>query len=241
MFDAIAGRYDLLNRILSLGMDQRWRKAASRALDLAPNRPARVLDVATGTGDLALEIARQFPLATVTGLDPSERMLAIARQKAVNRNQNQTLSTRLVLLAGDAQRLEFPDGYFDGATIAFGIRNVPDRLRGLREMRRVVRPGGKVVVLELAQPRRGWLALGPRFYIRVVVPLIGALLSGRREYRYLQRSIHAFPPANEFADLMQTAGLSEVRYRSMTFGAVTLFVGTVPLNLPCALPDTSTM
>jgi demethylmenaquinone methyltransferase/2-methoxy-6-polyprenyl-1,4-benzoquinol methylase len=222
MFDAIAHRYDLLNRVLSGGVDRRWRRKTVAALRLGDG-PARVLDVATGTADLAIEIARRHPATEVVGVDPSAQMLEVGRRKLADR----TLDRRVALHLGDAQALEHPDGAFDAATIAFGIRNVPDRARGLAELRRVVRPGGRVAVLELSEPRRGLIAPLARFHVRVLVPRIGALLSGRREYRYLQTSIAAFPPAEEFAAMMEAAGLQMEEVRPLTFGVCHLYVGRV--------------
>jgi demethylmenaquinone methyltransferase/2-methoxy-6-polyprenyl-1,4-benzoquinol methylase len=219
MFDAIAPRYDLLNRVLSLGIDQRWRRKTCDALGLGPK--ADVLDVATGTADLALMIAKRHGDAQVTGLDPSTNMLAIGRQKVTAR----TLDGRVTLVPGDAMELPFADGSFDGVCIAFGIRNVPDRPRALGEMTRVLRPGGKLAVLELSEPRG---PLGPlaRLHVHHVVPWIGGLLSGSREYRYLQKSIAAFPPPEVFAGLMRDAGLGAVAATPLTFGACHLYVGT---------------
>ena len=220
MFDRIARRYDFVNRVLSLGMDGGWRRRTVRALQLG-QRP-RVLDIATGTGDLAIEIVRQRPSATVVGLDPSHEMLAIATRKLARRE----LADRVTLVAGDAQQLPFQSCEMDAATIAFGIRNVPDRLAALREMRRVVRPGGRIAVLELGEPDGKVLGRMARFHCRHVVPRLGALLSGSREYAYLQKSIAAFPPAGEFVELMQRAGLHVIETVPLTFGACTLFVAT---------------
>jgi demethylmenaquinone methyltransferase/2-methoxy-6-polyprenyl-1,4-benzoquinol methylase len=220
MFDKIAARYDAMNRVLSFGLDRGWRRRTVRALALG-DRP-RVLDLATGTGDLAVDIARLHPDATVIGLDPSRQMLAIAQQKLATRR----LADRVTLVRGDAQHLPYRDGELDAATIAFGIRNVPDRLAALREMARVVRPGGRVAVLELGEPRRGVLARAARFHTRHVVPRLGALLSGAREYRYLQCSIAAFPPSAEFAALMEHAGLHVIEVAPLTFGVCTLYVAT---------------
>jgi len=220
MFDKIAARYDAMNRVLSFGLDRGWRRRTVRALALGES--PRVLDLATGTGDLAVDLARSHPGATVIGLDPSRQMLAIARAKVLRRG----LADRVTLVRGDAQRLPYRDCEMDAATIAFGIRNVPDRLAALREMARVVRPGGRVAVLELGEPRRGWLARAARFHTRHVVPRLGALLSGAREYRYLQRSIAAFPPSAEFAALMERAGLHVIDVAPLTFGVCTLYVAT---------------
>lgn len=222
MFDAIADRYDLLNRIISLGVDQRWRRRTVERLAL--DGPARVLDLATGTGDLALLIARRHPEARVVGVDPSRNMLAIGAAKVARAG----LGGRVEMREGDAHELPFEDDAFDAATIAFGIRNVPDRARGVRELARVTRPGGRVAILELSEPRAGVLGALARFHVHHVVPTVGALLSGKREYRYLQRSIAAFPPPGEFAALMSDNGLCDVEVVSLTFGVCALYVGRVP-------------
>ena len=218
MFDRIAARYDFVNRVLSLGLDQGWRRRTVRELHLGD--APRVLDVATGTGDLAIAIARACPGATVVGLDPSAAMLAIAARKVARRGLS------IELEEGDAQALPFPSCSFDAATIAFGIRNVPDRAAGLREMARVVRPGGRIAILELGEPRRGIMARAARIHTRLIVPKLGALLSGAREYRYLQSSVAAFPPAAEFAAVMTANGLEVAAVIPLTFGACTLYVAT---------------
>lgn len=220
MFDRIAARYDRVNRVLSLGLDQGWRRKTVRALSLGA--APRVLDVATGTADLAIAIADLTPGAKVVGLDPSEGMLAIGRQKVARRD----LAERIELVVGDAQELPYPSCAFDAATIAFGIRNVPDRPRALRELARVVRPGGRIAILELGEPRSGLLARAARIHTRHVVPRLGALLSGKTEYAYLQRSIAAFPPAEEFAATMRANGLAVIAVTPLTFGACTLYVAT---------------
>jgi demethylmenaquinone methyltransferase/2-methoxy-6-polyprenyl-1,4-benzoquinol methylase len=219
MFDRIAGRYDLLNRVLSFGSDGRWRRRTAAALALGDS-PSRVLDVATGTADLAIEIAKRWPAARVIGVDPSNQMLGIGRLKVAARK----LDDRIELRAGDGMGLAIPDGSVDGATVAFGLRNFPDRMRGMRELARVVRPGGRVAILELAEPRG---ILGPlaRLHVHRIAPRLGALLSGAREYRYLSRSIAAFPPADEVAQMMRDAGLEPIEITPLTFGACTLFVG----------------
>lgn len=217
MFDAIAGRYDLLNRVMSLGLDRGWRRRAVRALDLGAN--ARVLDLATGTADLAIDIARAYPTASVVGLDPSPEMLRIAGEKTARAGID-----RISFVTGSAEELAFDDASFDGVTIAFGIRNVPDRARALREMARVTRPGGRVVVLELAEPREGWLGSVARLHVRHVLPRLGSILSGTSEYRYLQRSIAAFPPAEVFGETIAAAGLDVMTIEPLAFGACVLFV-----------------
>jgi demethylmenaquinone methyltransferase/2-methoxy-6-polyprenyl-1,4-benzoquinol methylase len=220
MFDAIAGRYDLLNRILSLGMDQGWRRRAVQALALGPG--ARVLDLATGTADLAIRIAETHPEATVIGMDPSRGMLDVGERKVAAHG----LAGRVELRVGDAQALPLESESVDGVAIAFGIRNVPDRSRALAEMARVTRTGGRIVILELSEPRTGLMGTLARTYVHGIVPAVGAVLSGAKEYRYLQRSIAAFPPPDEFARTMEGAGLSVLTVSPLTFGVACLFVAT---------------
>lgn len=220
MFDAIAARYDWMNRLLSFGIDQRWRKRTALALSLRDG--ARVLDLATGTADLALQVARERSSCHVVGLDPSVKMLEIGRRKV----EASGLSRRIELLQGDAQALPFPDQSFDGVCIAFGIRNVPDRAKALREMARVTRLGGRIAILELSEPNGGILAPFARFHVHTLVPTLGALLSGAREYRYLQRSIAAFPKASAFSELMASSGIEPLQLMPLTFGVCHLYVGT---------------
>jgi demethylmenaquinone methyltransferase/2-methoxy-6-polyprenyl-1,4-benzoquinol methylase len=181
---------------------------------------ARVLDLATGTGDLALMIARIHPEARVVGSDPSSRMLKVGADKVARSG----LADRVQLQAGDAQALPYEDDSFDGCCIAFGIRNVPDRSAALAEMARVTKPGGRIAVLELGEPSIGWLSPIARFHVRKVIPKIGGMLSGSREYKYLQESIAAFPSADDFAKQMQACGLNVLDVKPLTFGACTLFV-----------------
>jgi demethylmenaquinone methyltransferase/2-methoxy-6-polyprenyl-1,4-benzoquinol methylase len=218
MFDGIAARYDLVNRVISLGIDQSWRRKTVAALQLAAGH--RVLDLATGTADLAIQVARTEPSVSVVGLDPSSKMLEVGRQK-VARDQ---LDERVELVQGDAQALPFEPNSFDSVCIAFGIRNVPDRGKALREMARVTRPGGRIAILELSEPRSGLLGAMARFHIHTVVPYVGALLSGVKEYQYLQRSIAAFPPAEEFAALMRSSNLDVLGVHPLTFGVCHLYV-----------------
>ncbi|UCH30885.1 MAG: bifunctional demethylmenaquinone methyltransferase/2-methoxy-6-polyprenyl-1,4-benzoquinol methylase UbiE [Myxococcales bacterium] len=218
MFDQIAGRYDLLNRLMSMGIDQSWRRKTVAAMELPTD--ALVLDLATGTADLALMIARLHPDAKVVGSDPSARMLEVGNEKV----ERSGLGGRVALEVGDAQELPYDDDTFDGCCIAFGIRNVPDRSAALREMARVTRPTGRVAILELGEPSVGWLSPIARFHVRKVIPRLGGMLSGSREYKYLQESIAAFPPADEFARQMSTSGLDVLDVKPLTFGACTLFV-----------------
>lgn len=220
MFDNIAPRYDLLNRLMSLGVDQGWRRRTVAALELDQCR--RVLDLATGTADLAIQVAQSAPGVQVVGLDPSAGMLEIGREKV----HAQSLDTRVELVQGDAQELPFDDNSFDGVCMAFGIRNVPDRSRALSEMGRITRQDGRIAILELSEPQGGVLAPLARFHVHTVVPWLGSLISGAREYRYLQQSIAAFPPAGEFGALMREAGLDVLRIERLTFGVCHLYVAT---------------
>ena len=218
MFDQIAGRYDLLNRILSMGMDRGWRRDLVGAL--APEG-GDVLDVATGTADVALSVAKKYQQSRIVGLDPSGGMLEVGRQKVEAAN----LSDRVELLQGDAQAMPFEDDCFAASCIAFGIRNVPDRRLGLAEMVRCTRPGGVIAVLELGEPRQGLLAPFARFHVHHVVPRLGALLSGAQEYRYLQTSVAAFPPSEAFAQMMHDAGCSVVDVKPFLAGVAHLYIG----------------
>jgi demethylmenaquinone methyltransferase/2-methoxy-6-polyprenyl-1,4-benzoquinol methylase len=216
MFDSIARRYDLLNRINSLGMDRRWRRKTVEALRLSAAH--RLLDVATGTADLLIEVARRHPGVGLVGLDPSEGMLEIGRQKLERRGVSAELVT------GDAQAMPFPDGSFDRATICFGIRNVPDREKALRELFRVLGPKGRLAVLELSEPKGGALSFLARVHVDQVVPRVGAALSSAGEYEYLRKSIAAFPPPDVFAKTIEAAGFRSVSVRPFAFGACVLFV-----------------
>lgn len=220
MFDAIADKYDFVNRVISLGMDQSWRRRAVRSLGVGDG--STVLDLATGTADLALLIANMVPGARVIGIDPSSGMLGIGRTKV----QAAGLGARIELREGDAQALDLADRSVDGITMAFGIRNVPDRPKALREMARVTKDGGRIAILELSEPRNGAMGALARFYVRGVVPRVGGALSGKREYRYLQESIAAFPPPDEFAETMRGAGLTVLEVAPLMFGAAVLFVAT---------------
>lgn len=215
MFDRVARRYDLLNRILSAGIDRRWRRAAVDAMCIGSGDPA--LDVATGTGDLAIEMASRG--ARAAGVDFSRPMLRIARRKLARRRAD------VALVLGAAESLPFGDERFTAAAIAFGIRNVPDRECALAEMRRVVIPGGRVVVLELALPRSrlGRAVYHP--YFRWGLPLGGAILSSAFAYRYLRDSVAAFPERDAFVATMARAGLRDVAYRDLSGGLAVLYSG----------------
>lgn len=222
MFDRIAERYDLMNRLISFGLDKSWRKKLLAALNLNPGEA--LLDVATGTADVAIDACKAIEGLTSVGLDPSVGMLGVGQRKV----QEGGFESRIELVEGDALDMPFEDNRFHASCVSFGIRNFPDRLQGLREMTRTVRPGSRVVVLELSEPRKGFLAPFARMHIHHIVPALGSALSGDREYAYLAKSIRAFPTPEEFAALMTEAGLVDVHFTPMTFGVAHLYVGTKP-------------
>ena len=219
MFDRIAPIYDAMNTVMTAGLDARWRRAAAAASRLRPGEAA--LDVAWGTGALTRELARAVgPTGSVTGIDVSDRMLARARGRRVPDG-----AARPTYLAEDALRLPFADASMDAATIAFGLRNVRDYAAGLREMARVTRPGGRIVVLELAAPERGIGRLLGRTWFERVVPLIGRLAGGGSAYRYLPDSVRAYPAPAAIAGVMADVGHRAVRWRRIWPGLVTIHVG----------------
>lgn len=224
-FDQIAHRYDPLNRILSFGIDIFWRRQALRRL--RAEAPLRLLDVATGTADFAIMAARRFPQSHVTGIDLSEGMLQIGRTKVATAK----LATRITLQAGDCLALDFPDAVFDAAMAAFGVRNFENLAAGLSEIRRVVRPGGRVVILELSEPQRGPMRALFRFYSRHVMPFVGRLLTGHtREYRYLPASIEHVPQGEAMLDLLRAAGFADCRCETYTCGICSCYTGIVPVQ-----------
>ncbi|HEV2770375.1 MAG TPA: bifunctional demethylmenaquinone methyltransferase/2-methoxy-6-polyprenyl-1,4-benzoquinol methylase UbiE [Solirubrobacteraceae bacterium] len=221
MFDRIAGLYDVMNSVMTAGLHHRWR---ARAADLAAVGPGdRVLDVATGTGDLAFELARRVgPGGEVVGSDFSEGMLERARTK----DGAQTPSATLRFEWGDAQALPYEDASFAAATVGFGARNFADLEQGLREMTRVVRPGGRVVVLEITQPQRPPLSSFFSLWFDRVVPVVGRLAADEQAYSYLPSSVKRFPRPDELAATMERAGLADLRWVLTAGGIIALHVGT---------------
>lgn len=220
MFDRIVPRYDLMNRLMTGGRDEAWRRRVAKlAAASAPDGAARVLDVATGTGDLAFAIARAGA-AEVVGLDFSEQMIAAARGKAERRDG------AVSFVVGNAMELPFPDASFDACTVAFGLRNMPDYDAAIASMVRVLKPGGTFICLEMTPFRRPFVGPLFRFYFEKVMPVVGGLLSGSfAAYRYLPRSVDAFPPAHDLADRMRAAGLEDVKYALLGFGTVAIHSG----------------
>jgi demethylmenaquinone methyltransferase/2-methoxy-6-polyprenyl-1,4-benzoquinol methylase len=214
MFDRIAGRYDLLNTILSFGADARWRRRGARAASMPLD--GRALDVACGSGKLTRELHRLATKGLVVGLDFSGPMLRVAATGAPGPSY----------VRGDGLRLPFADETFDAATVAFGLRNFADPEKGLREMRRVLRPGGRAVVLEFVRPRRGAVGAAYRAYLVHVLPQVGGWVSGdRAAYRYLSQTVDAYRTPEQLVRLASNAGWREPRIELMTLGTVGLLTG----------------
>ena len=224
MFARISRRYDLLNSVMTAGRHYAWRRMAAEAAVGEMVGPA--LDVATGTGDFAVDLARRAAVSQVVGVDFTPEMLSLAAGKAVRKG----LAGRLSLVAGDAHSLPFPDDRFICATVGFGLRNFVDVPLALREMTRVVRPGGRVVVLEIVRiDGKGPLPALASMHFRWVTPWLGALLAGDRQaYTYLPESVDSFHTAAELAALMEEAGLRTVRTRKLALGTVAIHVGEKP-------------
>ena len=219
MFNGIAPKYDLLNHLLSMGIDKRWRKKAMKVVGAGCKDI--VLDVACGTGDFSME-ALKHGVKKVIGADISENMLTVAREKAKERKLTEQLDFRY----GDSDNLEFPDNTFDAVTVAFGVRNFEHLEKGLTEMYRVLKPGGKVVILEFSTPERFPMKQLYRFYFKRVLPWIGGIVSGNRKaYEYLPASVFAFPQGEAFLKIMRSCGYRQVTQCRLTFGIASLYVG----------------
>jgi demethylmenaquinone methyltransferase/2-methoxy-6-polyprenyl-1,4-benzoquinol methylase len=220
MFDRIAGPYDMMNRVMTAGLDRRWRELAAEATGLGNG--ANALDVCCGTGDLAIALARVVGRGgQVTGLDFSSEMLERARRKP-----RQDGAAEISWVQGDATAMPFADNSFSAVTIGFGLRNLPDPEAGLHELARVVRPGGKVVVLEITQPPSGPMKPFYGVWFNRVVPAIGKVLDNSA-YSYLPASVRRFPPPDELGRMFWRAGLRDVRYRLLASGIVALHTGEV--------------
>jgi len=230
MFDRIAFRYDFLNRFLSGGIDIYWRRRAIRELAAqggsgAPSsvkEPMKILDVATGTGDMAIMLTRYLPLSRVTGIDISKGMLEVGRQKVAKLK----LEQRVELAEGDSEAIHFPDNYFDAVTVAFGVRNFENLEGGLQEMLRVLKPGGRLVVLEFSHPKTPGIRQLYNLYLRLIAPGVGRMVSSSREaYQYLNDSVRAFPEGEAFVRIMQRSGYTNTRIRRLSFCICSIYVG----------------
>jgi len=221
MFSSIAPRYDLLNRVLSLGLDSYWRAFAVNQLPGSEN--ASYLDVATGTCDVAMEIVKTYPNAKVVGVDFSEGMLELGKEKV----KKAGLQDRIEVRFADVTALPFDDNTFDASIIAFGIRNVHDYITGIKELGRVLKSGGKVVILEFTSIQNRFFRMPYRFYITKILPFIGEIISGKKgAYKYLPASMLEFPGPEEFKRVIEEAGLQDVRYYKLTLGIAAVHVGT---------------
>lgn len=219
MFDNIAPAYDFMNAAMSLGQHHRWRNRALRLAGEAVGNPRQILDLATGTGDVAFALKRRFPKAAVTGLDLSEGMLAIAR-----RRREKERVDGMEFIKGDCLKLPFADNMFDLLTIAYGVRNFQDLRRGLKEMHRVLRPGGAACIIELSRPESPLPRLGYNIYT-AAIPIVGRLIAGDSDaYGYLPRSIAACPQREEMTKLLLEAGFDEARWSQLTLGTICIYI-----------------
>lgn len=223
IFDAIAGRYDLINTVLSGGLHRLWRRALRLALPQKINM--QVLDLATGTGDVAIELVKNPHVRQVKGLDLSKGMIARGQEKIAAIG----LADRIALQVGDAQKIPFPDASFDAVTLSFGIRNVADVPRCLSEIYRVLKPGGRCLILEFGLPRQKILRAAHLFYLRHILPGLGRALSGHpTAYSYLNQTIEEFPYGEAFAELLSNAGFADADFTPMSAGIVQLYRGDKP-------------
>ena len=219
MFDNIAKRYDFLNHLLSAGIDKGWRKSAMKVLRTVS--PQSVLDVATGTGDFALATYKALKPHKIIGVDISNGMLAVGQKKVMDKE----LMPEVELIYGDSENLEFEQNSFDAITCAFGVRNFGDLPKGLSEMARTLKPGGKCVILEFGKPRG---IIGPlfQFYFKAILPNIGRFFSkDPRAYTYLPESVEHFPDREAFTDIMDKVGFSNTSWKALTFGICYMYVG----------------
>jgi demethylmenaquinone methyltransferase/2-methoxy-6-polyprenyl-1,4-benzoquinol methylase len=220
LFAAIATRYDLLNHLLSLNIDRRWRKELVRCAGAKPKD--RILDLCTGTGDVAIRLAQEDEVGDIVGIDLSDEMLRIARRKT----RKNGLGKRITLLRADALHLPFEDNRFDTVTIAFGLRNIGHHQRGITEMVRVLKKGGQLLILEFSPPGSDLFGVCCRLCLRTIIPAAGGIMSGSsRAYRYLSSSIAAFPGPDEITKLMETGGLKKLQTQRLTRGIAYLYRG----------------
>ena len=221
MFNNIAHRYDFLNRFMSAGIDVGWRKKAIK--ELVSLRPKVVLDVATGTGDVALLTQKILHPNKIIGIDISEGMLALGREKIEKLNLQRTIELQL----GDSENLTFEDNYFDAVTVAFGVRNFENLEKGLKEILRVLKPRGKFVVLECSKPQKKGIKGFYNFYMNKIMPNFGSILSGNKQaYLYLNNSVQAFPEGQQFLNIMNEAGFTQTYLQTLSLGVCTIYCGS---------------
>ncbi|MBQ7952445.1 MAG: bifunctional demethylmenaquinone methyltransferase/2-methoxy-6-polyprenyl-1,4-benzoquinol methylase UbiE [Alistipes sp.] len=219
MFDDIAPTYDRLNHILSLSIDKLWRRRVVRSLRKLGAK--QILDIATGTGDLAIAMARKIEGATICGADLSPQMLAVARQKVAKAG----LEERITLMEGNAERLDLPSESVDAVTIAFGIRNFENKDSCLIELRRIIRQGGHLVILEFSNPKSRLIGWCYRLYSHKILPWVGGLISRNRSaYEYLPASVDSFPNPDKFSQIIESAGFKMVKRRSQSFGIAQIYI-----------------
>ncbi|WP_276369216.1 bifunctional demethylmenaquinone methyltransferase/2-methoxy-6-polyprenyl-1,4-benzoquinol methylase UbiE [Chryseolinea sp. H1M3-3] len=220
MFNNISHRYDFLNNLLSLGIDKIWRKKAISVLKEL--KPSKILDVATGTGEFALQALELNP-EKIIGIDISEGMLEIGRKKISAKN----LGSKIELIQGDSEKIPFAQNKFDAVTVAFGVRNFEDLKRGLSEIRRVLRPGGMVVILEFSKPSKFPFKQIYSIYFRYILPRIGSIVSNdKAAYTYLPKSVEAFPDGEDFLHILHDVGFKNTQCSSLTFGISSIYIGT---------------
>jgi demethylmenaquinone methyltransferase / 2-methoxy-6-polyprenyl-1,4-benzoquinol methylase len=220
MFDRIAFRYDFLNRFLSGGIDIYWRRRAIR--ELMSLRPERILDVATGTADMAIMMTRYLGPGKITGIDISNGMLEIGRQKIAKLK----LEDRIELFTGDSEAINYPDNSYDAVTVAFGVRNFENLEKGLQEILRVLRPGGRLIILEFSRPKQAGFRHLYDGYLRLVAPGIGKMISSSREaYQYLNDSVRAFPEGADFIGILNKNGYANTGLRKLSLGICTIYIG----------------
>ncbi|WP_018613574.1 bifunctional demethylmenaquinone methyltransferase/2-methoxy-6-polyprenyl-1,4-benzoquinol methylase UbiE [Segetibacter koreensis] len=221
MFDKIAFRYDFLNRFLSAGIDVSWRKKAIKQLKAL--QPKYLLDVATGTGDIAILAEKMLHPVKITGIDISEGMLEIGRKKL----EKLGLQNKIELVQGDSESINFDDNSFDAITVAFGVRNFQNLEKGLTEMRRVLKPGGKLVVLEFSRPKNFFFKSLYNLYMNTITPRVGKLFAKNKDaYQYLNDSVQRFPEGTDFIAILNKAGYTSPNYETLTFGICSLYSAT---------------
>ncbi|MDE5870166.1 MAG: bifunctional demethylmenaquinone methyltransferase/2-methoxy-6-polyprenyl-1,4-benzoquinol methylase UbiE [Muribaculaceae bacterium] len=223
MFDSIAPAYDFMNTAMTLGLHRRWRDKALKAASARISSPENILDIATGTGDVAFRLAELYPDARIKGVDLSEGMLKIAADKLSSMPEN--IRERVSFEPGDSLALTFGDNSFDIITVAYGVRNFEHLRQGIAEMCRVLRPGGVLCIIELSVPVNPVLKFGYKIYANHVIPAIGRMVSGdSRAYRYLPESIAAAPQRDEMGTILNDCGFEDIKWKSLTLGAVTYYI-----------------